>query len=753
MSLETNRATACHYPTTLRQTAIAASAIAFGAMLPTTSFAENVLPEVKVEASRHTNPNSSAQSPYKADTLDGVKYSKPIAETPKSITVITKESIQDSGNTDLGDVLKAQPGITIGTGEGGNAFGDRFIIRGFEARNDVFSDGLRDPGVTTRETFAIEQIEVSKGPSSSFAGRGTTGGAVNSVSKKPIQIDFTTAEVTLGTDNKQRYTLDINRKLTDDTGVRLNLLYADRDVPARGKASEQREGLALAVAHRVNSDLVVSADYYHLRVDDMPDGGVPWDGLAGAPVPGRNYYGQTGRDFLKAGADIFTVGLDYNLGNGSYIQNLTRYGETTNKYFVTIPGLSAIDPATGQQVARGTAVGLATPGVFVSASSQNRNQHNRYIGNQTNWVNEFEKNDVEYHVVIGTEFSKEDVQNLPFLDTLRSPNAGAPLNPNNAAWLEQGGTYAPNTANLSKISINTAAVYGLTTAKINTDWEVFGGLRYDYFDYEAYSGPSDYQNGTQTAYNDGFINGHAGVTYSPWVNGNVYASFSTSSNASGEQLDAGANCDYGGLCGDGSAKPERNRSIELGTKWQLFNRRLLLTSAMFETIKSDVLSQQGRGGPITQVGELRVRGLEVGMVGNITRQFSISSGLALLDTEITKSDTPAEVGQPFPNTAEQSATVQLRYEVNNDWTVGGTAIYTGEIFGGTPNGPVTNNSIAANTRYDLMAQYRVNHDLSFRLNILNATDKTYYDALYRSGSPFTYVGEGRSASLTMIVDF
>ncbi|WP_156494572.1 TonB-dependent receptor plug domain-containing protein, partial [Erythrobacter sp. HI0019] len=75
-------------------------------------------------------------------------------------------------------------GVTIGTGENGNAFGDRYIIRGHEARSDVFVDGLRDPGMTTRETFAVDQIEITKGPSSSFAGRGSTGGAVNSITKK-----------------------------------------------------------------------------------------------------------------------------------------------------------------------------------------------------------------------------------------------------------------------------------------------------------------------------------------------------------------------------------------------------------------------------------------------------------------------------------------------------------------------------------------------------------------------------------------
>ena len=74
--------------------------------------------------------------------------------------------------------------MTLGTGEGGNAFGDRFFIRGFDARNDVFIDGVRDPGVSVRENFFTEQVEILRGPASSFAGRGTTGGAINIVTKQ-----------------------------------------------------------------------------------------------------------------------------------------------------------------------------------------------------------------------------------------------------------------------------------------------------------------------------------------------------------------------------------------------------------------------------------------------------------------------------------------------------------------------------------------------------------------------------------------
>ncbi|HCP03025.1 MAG TPA: TonB-dependent siderophore receptor, partial [Pseudomonas sp.] len=193
------------------------------------------------------NPYAEEAAPYKARTLSDSRRTRDIADTPQTMTVITRSAIEDSGKTELKDILSAQPGITLGTGEGGNSFGDRYIIRGYEARSDIYTDGLRDPGLITRETFALEQVEIAKGPSSTFAGRGSTGGAVNSVTKKAnLWDDFTTVEGGLGTDDFERYTLDTNRVLTDDLAIRFNGLYTEAEVPDRGPAEKRRTGALIS---------------------------------------------------------------------------------------------------------------------------------------------------------------------------------------------------------------------------------------------------------------------------------------------------------------------------------------------------------------------------------------------------------------------------------------------------------------------------------------------------------------------------
>lgn len=294
-----------------------------------------------------------------------------------------------------------EPGITIGTGEGGNAFGDRFIIRGFEARNDVFVDGLRDPGVIVRETFAVEQIEISKGPSSTFAGRGTTGGAVNSVSKMPMEESFSKLTAGLGTDSFQRYTIDTNQTVSDMVTLRVNALYHDADVAGRDHVAENREGATIASLFRLTDDLRLTLDYYHLKTDDIPDGGIPWNTADGAPydVDRSNFYGQLNRDFWETKADISTVKLEYDFTDRLRLSSQTRYGKTGNTYVITVPSPVNTDPT------------------LINANAQSRDQTNEYIGHQTNLIMDLAQGDVGHTVVVGIEVTKEEVENNPFTVT------------------------------------------------------------------------------------------------------------------------------------------------------------------------------------------------------------------------------------------------------------------------------------------------------------------------------------------------
>ncbi|OPX55901.1 catecholate siderophore receptor [Oceanospirillum multiglobuliferum] len=703
--------------------------------------------------STNVSPYASDVAPYKAEQVADKRRTRDIVQTPQTIQVLTKTAIEESGKTELKDLLQAQPGITLGTGEGGNTFGDRYIIRGYEARNDVFTDGLRDPGPITRETFSLEQVEISKGPSSTFAGRGSTGGAVNSVTKKAsIDEDFTHLEAGLGTDNYQRYTLDTNHVINDDLAVRLNVLYSDADTPDRAPAGENRQGLLLSGLYNPSDDLRIYADYYRLRTDDRADTGVFITRDANRVFSGFDdevkYVGQNGLDFQKTEADVATLTVDSRLSESMRIENKTRYGTSSNEYIIT-----ASRSSNGQYTLRH----------FTGW------QENQYLGNQTNLIfDQVGDNGQRNTVIAGVELARENVDIGSYSVNTNVNGASSviinPYAPDRNAWQGSVSRNSPK----SEMSLDTLSFYLMDTLTLNPQWELSGGVRYDSFDYSLDAAASTNRNGSTNpaatyAYKDSFVNGQLGVVFSPWDKGNVYFSWSTSSNINGGEADAGTNCGYGGLCtdaGSAAADPEQSTNLELGTKWSLMNDELLLTAAVFQTTKDNVIETSsgstgyGSGGSLN-TGKNEVKGVELGLVGNLTNKLSGHLNITSMKSKVLESSNAAAVGLPQANFADTSANLQLRYQLTEQFAFGGAATYSSEIYGGSPEAGTNTETapeLPSYTVLDAFASYQVNPKLGIRANVQNLTDKRYYTAVYRGGS-IVYLGDARSANISVNYKF
>ncbi|WOK35270.1 TonB-dependent receptor [Sphingomonas sp. C3-2] len=692
-----------------------------------------------------TNPYTQEGAPYKARVSGDARRVKPLVETPTTITVITESQIKESGQTDLRAILNQQPGVTIGTGENGNAFGDRYIIRGQEARSDVFVDGLRDPGMTIRESFAIEQVELTKGPSSTFAGRGSAGGAVNGITKRAsTEYNFNRAELGAGTDNFIRGTIDSNWKLTDTLAARVNLLYSYQEVPDRDPADRKRWGGAVSTVFTPTDTLQILLDYYHLTARDLPDMGVYLDGTTGKPVKTPVYAQE--QDFLKSDVDTFTGRIILEPFDGFSIQNATRYGTTDNGYVTT-----------GY---RGTTL-----------STHQGWQDVEYFVNQFNVNGEFTTGSMKHNLIVGTEYSDQKVTNGIYTNV----NTGTPNCGTGYCIKDAAGNYYDNINTLmgreitkgrvdSKWHVKTLSAYIMDTVDF-TDWlTVFAGLRYDALDY---SNTTIANNGTRTpyGYSEELWNGHAGISVKPTENGNIYFSWGTAKDVNGGESDLGSSCGYGGICvpsvptGTSTAaidygQPETVQNLELGVKWDLFNDRLMLSAAAFEITKDDVFEQAigNTGYDLTgtlNTGRNRVRGVELGMVGNITERLSGQAGVTFMKSKILRSNNPANIGEPLANFANNAATAQLRYQATSKFSFGGTATYRGKMHAGQPDGAGSlNRTVPSSTVFDLFASYKFNENFDVRFNAGNITDKDYYLAAYRSGS-FIYKGDARSFRLTV----
>jgi len=709
-----------------------------------------------------TNPYAEKGAPYKARISGDKRHVKELADTPQTISVLTQTQIQESGDSDLKDILASQPGITLGTGENGNAFGDRYIIRGHEARSDVFVDGLRDPGMTIRESFAVEQVEITKGPSSTFAGRGSTGGAVNSITKQAsTEYDFSKVQAGFGSDDYQRYTLDANQRLSDDLALRINLMGADEDVPDRDPANRERDGVALSAAYQATDKLNLIADAYYMRGEDKPDLGTYIDRDSGSPNSHIPVYLQS-EDFIKSTVRAFTFRLGYDFRDNWRLENATRYGTTDNGYVVT-----------GARGTQRDATDPDAPGAdTISLSTHQGWQEVEYFVNQSNLYWDTELSGMRHQFIFGIEYSELNVINGTYdVDNAGTTNCVTPgrggARPG-YCLVDAGGNYVDayhlmgrdiSKSGLdSDYDVDTISWSIMDTIDINDSWTLFLGLRYDDFDYENFvvgrSGSNQYK------YDDELWNGHVGVVYHINEDANVYLTYSTSSNINGGESDVGGNCGYGGLCGSdidqiSSSDPEDTENIELGTKWNIMDNKLLLTAALFQITKDDVMENVGDdydslGGLNT--GKNRVQGVEFSAVGNITERVSTAFGATFMDSEIRESFDKDSEGGMLANFAEKSAYLQLRYQATPKFSFGGSATYSGEMFAGQPDTAAGDVRVPSYTVYDLFGSYEVDRQLSFRLNVGNLTDKDYYLAAYRSGS-FAYIGDRRNVQLTMTYEF
>jgi catecholate siderophore receptor len=696
---------------------------------------------------KRQNPYGDEAAPYKVDRSASDKITLPLLDFPKSISVISKEAIRDSGALSFRDLVRTQPGVTLGTGEGGNAYGDRIFFRGFDARNDVYVDGLRDPGVGSREIFAVEQVEILKGPASTFGGRGTTGGAVSLISKAPQNKFFGDIEITGGSDNTKRATVEINTPVTDQISVRANGLYHEGDVAGRDHVNADRWGLAGAINYRPSQNLAIDADYYHLTTDGMADWGIPYDTKTNRPfaVSRGSFYGVLARDYLKTFADIYSLKGTYTLGQGVRLKSVTRYGNTGNAYIASAP--EAPDSSN------------PNPALWtVRANPKQRDAVTTYIANQTDASVDFDLSGTKHNLVSGFEISTERVRNRAY-QNLNSEVLGVILTPATIVQnLYAPNAYAPWPFPKSLSSVRTSevggqALYAMDTITFSPQWLATAGVRYDRYQLDVKTLTSATGVTVPAQNHVSFWNGQAGLTYKPRDNGAIYVSYGSSSNPSGEQLDASA-ADYGGLAAtNANLQPERNTIYETGTKWNVANGHLNVTAALFRIEKENARVAVGAGTSATIVldGVQRVDGVELGASGKATDYWDVIGGLTLIDARTVASPVASQIGAKFPNVAKTSAGLTNKFKLDERISFGATSTYNSRRYGGTTTANIT--YIPSFWRHDLFANFKVTERLELSVNALNVTDKLYYDALYRSATPFTYVAPGRAVLVKLDYEF
>ncbi|HSH88270.1 MAG TPA: catecholate siderophore receptor Fiu [Methylophilus sp.] len=719
------------------------------------------LPEVAVKSKKEV-------APFKADTSANTKFTKPLIDTPQTVQIIKKELLTEQGVFTLVDALRNTPGITVQQGENGNtSAGDTFSMRGFNASNQLFVDGIRDLGAVTRDIFNTEQVEVIKGPAGADIGRGAASGYINLITKLPTLTNANYATVGYGAAQRKRVTIDVNQALDATTAVRINGLITEGNVPKRDEVDNQNFSIAPSIAFGLGTDARGYFYTQHIRQDNTPDGGISSIGRSGffntnaairngAKTDRENFYGSK-NDYERIDSDMLTAKLEYDLSEKTTLRNITRYGQSSIDRILTgVNGITAVTPAN--------------PNTWTLARSRQRiNRDDEILINQTSLNSIFDIAGFKNSFTGGVEFIYERQKNKGF-GTAATTTSGVPFtatpnppanlyNPNENDAL--GKPYA-NGANTDGRT-STMAVYAFDTVDLNDQWQVNGGVRFERYDTRAI-GASILPGGnpvpavtTLTPFNlsdsDNLASYKAGVLYKPASNGSVYLAYGSSYTPP-----ASANFALSGTANNqnnGALDPQKTDNYELGTKWNVLNNQLNVTAAVFRTENDKQTSFDDLGNP-AQMGKTRVSGYELGTVGQITENWQISAGFTKLNAKALDQQTAAGVNTNAVRwVPDYSATVWTQYSFDS-LTIGGGARYMGEQkrLVTTNTAANVNNmpEIPSYTVFDAMVAYAVNQNLNLRLNVYNLFDKEYINTMNNSGAR-VQLGLARSAMATAEIKF
>ena len=534
----------------------------------------------------------------------------------------------------------------------------------------------------------------------------------------------------------------------------------------------------------------------------MPDFGVPYyrpgatgtgsqqfTSTAGGPFPDfgadrRNWYGFLNRDFFRTGQDIGTLNAEVQITPDLLVTNKFRASNSTQNYIGTLPE----SPIT---------VANPAPPLLpytLTANPQSRFQITDVVANQTEATyKSIDGLGFKHTTLAGVEFDRER-SSIDKYTGLSSEAATGTIS-NGTGSFSNVSIFAPQLALQpfgipalagmpTKIRLDTNSGYLIDSANYH-DLLIFNaGVRYDDYNvkvagFGTVNGATTY--GSQQA-EFGLPNFNLGLTLKPLPNGSVYAAYATSANPVGAEFD-GTSTAYGGISpvANGASNqifgPEKNTAIELGTKWELFNRHLLLTAALFQTTKENAreafnvtaanntatcpyTATSGNVSCIIAGAAYYVRGIDLGVGGKITDKWSVFGGLVLMQSQVTQSNVPqkflpqpllysSNVGLPLANVAHQSFSMLTKYQINDIWEIGGQSVYRSKIYGGTLLAANQGTSIPSYWRFDAFAEAKVNKNWTVKVFVNNIFNKLYYDALYQSATPFVLEAPGRAAYLVL----
>jgi catecholate siderophore receptor len=678
-----------------------------------------------------------------------------LMDVPQSVVVINRALMQSQGVTRLEDAVRNAPGVTIGSAEGGN-IGTNININGFSARTDIYLDGMRDRGQYYRDVFALEQVEVLMGPSSMLFGRGSTGGVINQVTKKPFLKQATELSAQATTNGLVRTTADVNTPFEETNAARVSAMFQVGKASTVDQTNVLDFGLAPSVKLGIGTptEITLGAILQHRK--DQVNYGVP--NLNGYPLNApRNTAWGFNDDYTEQDVIALQSLIEHKFAPNLNLRNQTEFvwvntavRETSGGFVGTIGangGFVAAQPGPNNIPYSAAPLG----NLWIRQLSRDRNINDITVENQTELVSKFDTGSVGHTLLMGIDLSYESYTNKQSSRT--GTCNGIALPAGSVGCTPAGYTVGANTpGNVASVPGNyassqawAAGFYFNDTIQVLPELKLVGGLRWDY--YAATIGNS--VNGVNTPGNrnaafayqaDTFTSVRGGVIFEPTPQQSYYVSYSTSFNPSLEQLTS--------TTGTSTLPPENNAGWEAGVKYELLNANLSLNAAVFSIIKNNARTQNPDG-TYSPTGNVQVTGGRVGFSGRITPEWQVFGGYAHLNGVILnglsyQNGIGNTTGKVPLNTPTDSANLWTTYTFHDTWEVGGGFFYVGQRYANNTNTVV----VPAYTRFDLTAAYK-QPTYDVRLNVYNLFDSIYYDGIIASDGGRAVMGSGTTGMITL----
>ncbi len=657
---------------------------------------------------------------YQGDKTRIGKTPQLTKDIPQSVTIVSEQLMRERNANTFKEALRNVAGLTFNAGEGGR-IGDNITLRGYSAVGDLFLDGIRDIAQYNRETFNLQQIDILRGSASMLFGRGSTGGIINQVSKVAKPVDANEVALTVGSFDYKRLTADLNKVLTPDLSLRLNLMDTKTNT-FRDGPSQSRQGVAPTLTWGAGTANEVTLAYYYLKDDSTPDYGVPYFHGRPLDVPISRFYGLSNVDYERTQTNIATATWTRLIDNDTSVRTTLRRADYTRDLRAVAPRLIG-NPLS------------ITDETGVNRQRQARGGDEHTTALQSDFNTKLALAGMEHEILAGVEYLDEKAER--FTNTGAVPNPATTVGNVNSDPVLPPNFYSSFTRTaFNSYAGRTASFYGQDTIAFAPHWKLMAGARYDNMkaDYVRPLPAGPLSRG------DSVWSYRSGLMYQPTKLSTYYVSYGSSFNPSAEayQLDNRT----------ANTPPEKSRNTELGAKWELLGGDLSLRTALFRSEKTNERNTDVASPNIAVLtGRRHTDGLEFESVGRLSPRWDIFGNVALMRARVddASADQAGAQGKTPVNTPQYTFSLWTTYKVADGWKVGGGLEGVGMRYANATN----TIEVPTYKRVDALLEYAVK-SYAVKLNAFNLFNEKYYEGVYTG---HVMPGTPRALQLTLSTRF